>query len=58
VADMDELGIDHQILSLTTPGVELLELPQARELAERTNDNIARACRRFGIFKGVEASTS
>jgi 5-carboxyvanillate decarboxylase len=56
VADMDELGIDHQILSLTTPGVELLDLPRARELAALTNDSIAQACRRFpDRFSGLAA---
>lgn len=30
IADMDELGIDHQVLSLVTPGVELFDLPLAR----------------------------
>lgn len=45
IADMDELGIDHQVLSLTTPGVELFDLPLARELATLTNERIAEATR-------------
>lgn len=39
--DMDESGIDVQVLSLTTPGVQNLESSQAIELAKRTNDWIA-----------------
>ena len=44
LADMDRLGIDHQILSLTCPGVELLPPDRGRELARLTNDRIAAAC--------------
>jgi 2,3-dihydroxybenzoate decarboxylase len=45
LADMDELGIDHQVLSLATPGVELFDLPLARDLATLTNERIAEATR-------------
>lgn len=45
LGDMDRLGIDHQIVSLTCPGVELFELGRARELAHLTNERVAEACR-------------
>ena len=56
IADMDALGIDHQIVSLVTPGVELFELSLARELAQLTNDRIAAACRKHpDRFTGLAA---
>jgi 5-carboxyvanillate decarboxylase len=56
LGDMDRLGIDHQILSLTCPGVELLEPDCGRELARLTNDNIAAACRAHPTrFSGLAA---
>lgn len=51
---MDETGVDVQILSLTTPGVQTLEPGDAYDLARRSNDLLARtvAARpdRFGGF--------
>lgn len=44
LADMDTLGIDHQIVSLTCPGVELFEPELARRLTVLSNDRIAQAC--------------
>ncbi|MBS1895313.1 MAG: amidohydrolase family protein [Actinobacteria bacterium] len=38
---MDEMGVDIQVLSLTTPGVQSLERAQSVELARRVNDRIA-----------------
>ena len=38
---MDASGIDVQVLSLTTPGTQTLEVDQACDLARRTNDFIA-----------------
>ncbi|GGS16158.1 amidohydrolase [Streptomyces humidus] len=56
LSDMADLGIDHQVLSLVTPGVELFELPLARELAALTNENIAQACRQHPAqFSGLAA---
>ncbi|MFF4630085.1 amidohydrolase family protein [Streptomyces griseorubiginosus] len=56
LSDMADLGIDHQVLSLATPGVELFELPLARELAAMTNESIADACRRHpSRFSGLAA---
>ncbi|GAA5210760.1 amidohydrolase family protein [Streptomyces thinghirensis] len=46
LADMDRLGIDRQVVGLTCPGVELFDVPLARDLAQLTNDRIAEACRR------------
>ena len=51
---MDASGIDVQILSLTTPGVQTLAPKHACDVARRTNDLIARTVRdrpdRFGGF--------
>lgn len=56
LADMDQLGIDHQIVSLVTPGVELFDLPLARDLATLTNERIAEGCRRHpDRFSGLAA---
>ena len=40
---MDAAGIDMQVLSLTAPGVEELEAPEAVALAHDTNDALAEA---------------
>ncbi|GAB3615628.1 amidohydrolase family protein [Okibacterium endophyticum] len=45
LAEMDRLGIDRQVIALTCPGVEPLEIDRARELARLANDRIAAACR-------------
>lgn len=42
--DMRDLRIDHQILGLTCPGVELLDVSRGRELVTLANDRIADAC--------------
>ena len=41
IAAMDEAGIDVQVLSLTTPGVQSLEPQQAMDLARISNDQVA-----------------
>ena len=46
IADMDSAGIDMQVLSLVTPGVEQLEASEAVRLARDTNDRLAKAVRR------------
>jgi len=46
IADMDAAGIDVQVLSLATPGVDQLEAPKAIELARDINDILADAVRR------------
>ena len=40
---MDEMGIDVQVLSLTTPATQILEASEAVRLARRSNDLAARA---------------
>ena len=52
---MDESGVDVQILSLTTPGVQNLSPSEARDTASRINDVIAAAVTgrpdRFGAVR-------
>jgi uncharacterized protein len=43
IANMDEAGIDMQVLSLTSPGVEQLEPEDAVKLARESNDALAKA---------------
>jgi predicted TIM-barrel fold metal-dependent hydrolase len=43
IAEMDAAGIDMQVLSLTSPGLEQLEAAPAIELARETNDFLAEA---------------
>jgi predicted TIM-barrel fold metal-dependent hydrolase len=43
IADMDAAGIDVQVLSLTSPGVEQLEPSAAIALARASNDRLAQA---------------
>ena len=47
IADMDASGIDVQILSLTSPGVQVFDAPTATSLAGETNDQLAEAIRRY-----------
>jgi len=46
IADMDAAGIDVQVLSLTSPGLEQLDAAEAVALARDTNDRLAEAVRR------------
>ncbi|MDH2429104.1 amidohydrolase family protein [Sphaerisporangium sp. TRM90804] len=56
VASMDAAGIDLQVLSLTSPGVEQLGLDEAVSLARETNDVLAGAVRSHpGRFAGFAA---
>ena len=43
IAEMDGAGIDVQVLSLTSPGVEQLQAEAAVSLAHETNDALAKA---------------
>ena len=43
--DMDETGIDKQILLLTSPGVQVFDAPLAVALARSSNDQLAEAVR-------------
>jgi predicted TIM-barrel fold metal-dependent hydrolase len=45
IADMDAAGIDVQVLSLTSPGVEQLDATDAVALARDANDRVADAVR-------------
>src|SRR5215217_1763413 len=56
VAAMDEAGVDVQVLSLTSPGVEQLGADEAVALARESNDRLAEAVRRHpGRFAGFAA---
>jgi len=46
LSDMDAAGIDVQVLSLTSPGVDQLDATEAVKLAHETNDILADAVRR------------
>jgi predicted TIM-barrel fold metal-dependent hydrolase len=46
IADMDAAGIDMQVLSLTSPGTEQLDAPDAVALARDANNLLAEAVRR------------
>ena len=45
--EMDELGVDMHLLSLTAPGVQMFDADTATELAALTNDRLADVCRRY-----------
>ena len=47
IAEMDAAGIDVQVLSLNSPGVEQLDATEAIKLARDTNDLLAEAVRRY-----------
>jgi predicted TIM-barrel fold metal-dependent hydrolase len=56
VAAMDAAGVDVQVLSLTSPGVEQLDAAEAVALAREVNDVLAEAVRRHpGRFAGFAA---
>jgi 5-carboxyvanillate decarboxylase len=44
--EMDELGVDMHLLSLTAPGVQMFDADTATELAALANDRLAEVCRR------------
>jgi 2,3-dihydroxybenzoate decarboxylase len=57
IADMDASGIDMQILSLTSPGVQVFDAATASSLAADTNDQLAEAIRRYPTrFAGLAAA--
>ncbi|MFC1893954.1 amidohydrolase family protein [Chloroflexota bacterium] len=54
ITEMDASGIDVQVLSLTSPGVEQLEANEAVEFARDANDRVADAVQRHpGRFVGL-----
>jgi 5-carboxyvanillate decarboxylase len=44
--EMDELGVDMHLLSLTAPGVQMFDADTATELAALANDRLAEVCQR------------
>jgi 2,3-dihydroxybenzoate decarboxylase len=56
IADMDATGIDHQILALTSPGVQVFDKTTAVSLARESNDILADAVRKYPTrFSGMTA---
>src|SRR5215218_8985024 len=56
IAHMDSIGIDMQILSLTSPGVQVFEASLATRLAAASNDALAEAvCAHPTRFAGLAA---
>ncbi len=56
IADMDAAGIDVQVLSLNSPGVEQLDTTAATVLARQANDHLGEAVRRHpNRFAGFAA---
>jgi 5-carboxyvanillate decarboxylase len=56
IADMDASGIDMQILSLTSPGVQVFDAREARSRAMESNVQVAEAIRMFPTrFAGLAA---
>lgn len=47
IAEMDAAGIDLQVLSLNSPGIEQLDAPEAAVLAREANDFVAAAVERY-----------
>src|SRR5688572_31856273 len=47
IADMDASGIDMQVLSLTSPGVQVFDAATANSLAASSNDELAAAIAKF-----------
>jgi 5-carboxyvanillate decarboxylase len=56
LSDMDQTGIAKQILSLTSPGVQIFDPATASSLAQLNNDYLAEALRRHpDRFRGLAA---
>ena len=56
IGDMDATGIARQIVSLTSPGVQVFDAPTATSLAASSNDQLAEAVRRYpDRFTGLAA---
>ena len=57
IADMDAAGIDMQVLSLTSPGVQVFDAATANSLAASANDELAEAIRRYPTrYAGLAAA--
>lgn len=56
IADMDAAGIDHQVMALTSPGVQVFDRDTAVALARDSNDMLAAAVRKHPTrFSGLTA---
>ena len=56
IGDMDASGIDMQILSLTSPGVQVFDAADANAIARDTNDQVADAVKQYPTrFAGLAA---
>ena len=56
IADMDGAGIAMQVLLLSSPGVQMFEAGEARELSQLANDRLADAIRKYpDRFAGLAA---
>jgi len=54
LAQMDDLGVDMHLLSLTAPGVQMFDADTATDLAAIANDTLAEICRRHPTrFSGL-----
>jgi 2,3-dihydroxybenzoate decarboxylase len=57
IRDMDATGIDMQVLSLTSPGVQVFDAATANKIASDTNDQVAEAIRKYPTrFAGLAAA--
>ena len=57
IRDMDAAGIDMQILSLTSPGVQVFDSATANAIAAASNDQVADAIRKYPTrFSGLAAA--
>ena len=57
IRDMDATGIEMQVLSLTSPGVQVFDAPTANTIASDTNDQVADAIRKYPTrFAGLAAA--
>lgn len=45
--EMDEAGIDMQVLSLVSPGVQIFDVPTGTMMARKTNDELARIVQKY-----------
>jgi 5-carboxyvanillate decarboxylase len=56
LAHMDEAGIDHQVIALTSPGVQIMDKDEAVSFARIANDQLSDAVRRHPArFSGMIA---
>ncbi len=56
IKDMDASGIDMQVISITSPGVQVLEGTLAHELSVHANDYLAAAVKKYPLrFTGLAA---